>query len=443
MFNKLLSHKNLCVIMMGLIGFYIYSYVLLGQVGLDRSLRLDYFLLIPFIFLIDGFKLLMESFFVKTITVDPSSFDNISVIVPCYNGEDTLGPVVESLIRRLPKDRIIISLNACTDNSYIIAKQYGVVVISDPNPLGKEGAIQAGIKHVKTKYVITMDDDTLIGDAKIPLKLLEEGYSGVGFRVLPYKTNWLTTLQSHEYKKSMDIGRGFMNNQACVTCISGAIGLYRTDEVANQELSHTREFAGEDFQRTMLFHKDNQGKGTIVIDEDVFTDAPSTIVELFHQRVFGWNTAIYGQIRLSLAVLWNNPKLSLKFDLLYNLIIVVIGDFFRLLSLPILILYPYYFVIMYVTYVLLETVVWLKIKDRESYWVVLVIPFYGLFGFLTRVCSFAIWAYRRANKYILGSNNYDVWRVAPKGVKMLSYVVSVSTMIGLFVMLSAIKLKIK
>lgn len=430
--KHIFSHKVIAEIAFVFIVSYVILYGYFRQELFHFELNWTYLIIVPIIAILDGLRLILEIYFKQDIKAKNCNVDKVSIIIPTYNGEDSLPIVLNDLTKRFPKNNIIVSSNGSTDDTIKIAKNFGVRYIDTPQAIGKEGAIQKAINYVETPYVLTLDDDTIINDANIPVNLLEKGYNAIAFRVLPIKSNWLTTIQSHEYKKSMDIGRGFLNNQAAVNCVSGAIGLFRTDEIKDQSTTHSREFCGEDYQRTMLIHADSDKKGCLAVNSEIFTLAPTNIRELFNQRVFGWNPGFYNNLYLSVKTFFLNPKLTLKYIIFYDIVIMMLGDILRLLSLPIIFFYPYFLVTMYFSYLILETIYWLAIKDREPFWVILVYPFYGLFGFTTRIISAGIFIYRRTVVFISRSKHLDDYKDKSLLLTIPSLVFVLSVFVAVF-----------
>jgi len=89
-------------------------------------------------------------------------------------------------------------------------------------------AINFGIHRVQTPLVLLLDDDTRIGDARIPTSLLEH-YDAAAFNVVPDRRSrygpkgagLISCLQRYEYCKSMEIGRRFQDGTASISCVSG------------------------------------------------------------------------------------------------------------------------------------------------------------------------------------------------------------------------------
>jgi len=87
---------------------------------------------------------------------------SVSVIIPAYNEEKTIGNVLRS-VKSIPLvDEIIVVNDSSTDDTSLIAKNYGVCVIDMPENIGKGGAISAGLKICSSEIILLLDAD-LIG----------------------------------------------------------------------------------------------------------------------------------------------------------------------------------------------------------------------------------------------------------------------------------------
>lgn len=377
-------------------------YIIVYGIYISNGFHFDnfdpiYLTILPLLFIVDGFKSISETLLKKIQYDGKENLEDISVIIPTYNGEHSLPIVLKDLLQRFKPENIIVSSNGSTDKTCDIARQFGVRLIDNKNPIGKVQAINAALEIVETPYVLTLDDDTLIGDIKLPSSLLEDKFDAIAFVVVPKPGNWITKIQAHEYKKSMEIGKVFHNQYASVQNISGAIGLFKTSELKRQVSIHTGEFSGEDLQRTLLIHLNKDSKGVVIQDSPVYTIVPDTITSLFNQRVYGWYPGFFANLNLYLRILFSkHTPITLKYDAVYNVFLVSLFDVFRFVALPVIIFYPGYFIVMYSVYVLLEAIAHYHIKIKEPFWVILIYPFFGIFGFITRVCAFFVFLYRRA-----------------------------------------------
>ena len=96
----------------------------------------------------------------------------ISVIIPVYNAENTLGKCIESVINQTFRDTEIILINdGSTDKSLEIAEKYAqqdsrVKIINQGNH-GLSEARNVGIKTAQGEYISFVDSDDWIGDEKM------------------------------------------------------------------------------------------------------------------------------------------------------------------------------------------------------------------------------------------------------------------------------------
>jgi len=92
----------------------------------------------------------------------------ISVVIPAFNEQETIGDIVrvlKSLKENNGKeiDEIIVVCDGCTDNTAKIAREEGAdIVIELPKNLGKGGAMMEGVRHSKNDIILFLDAD-LIG----------------------------------------------------------------------------------------------------------------------------------------------------------------------------------------------------------------------------------------------------------------------------------------
>ena len=393
----------------------------------ESELSLWFLLVFIPIILIDclktGFECCTGTFF-HDHTIRKENLDNITVIIPTKDGGETIEATIKSLLRRFRPEQIIVASNGSTDNTGEIVRNYPVTFLDIKEPIGKIEAINQALSLVKTDYCITMDDDVLIGDAKIPTKLLKSA-SGVAFRVLPKITNWVTQIQSYEYRKSMDVGKNFHNSSATVQNISGAIGLFSTKELIRQTKIHTGEFSGEDLQRTLLILL-KKNKNRVVLSRSIVeTEVPNTLWSLYKQRVFGWNPGLLANAKnLFKILIKRDTHPRLRYEVFYTLFLVLIMDPLRLISLPIIIWYPKMTIIIYLFYILLELIPYLKLKSQEPIWVLFVTPIYGLFNFLARINALMIFMYRRIAVFLAQKTRFDDYRKVDLKYRLASLVIS-------------------
>lgn len=116
-------------------------------------------------------------------TMNTTSIE-VSVVMPCLNEEGTLGICIEKAQETLNSLRIrgevVIADNGSTDNSVLIAQQYGARVVHEQQR-GYGAAYLAGLNAAHGKYIIMGDsDDTYdFTDLNRFITPLKEGYDMV------------------------------------------------------------------------------------------------------------------------------------------------------------------------------------------------------------------------------------------------------------------------
>lgn len=105
-----------------------------------------------------------------------SHFTRVLVIIPCYNEEESIGAVVESLNKVVVNSEVLIKIlvvNDCsTDNTLSILKQLNCQYLDLPVNLGIGGAMHAGYKYAfQHGYDIAVQMD---GDGQHPAQELHK-----------------------------------------------------------------------------------------------------------------------------------------------------------------------------------------------------------------------------------------------------------------------------
>lgn len=117
-------------------------------------------------------------------------YTSISVVIPVYNSENSLGELCRRIIKVLGtivcEYEIIMVDDGSKDNSLhemrkLHADEKTVKIISLDGNFGQQNAIMCGLRHAGGDYVITIDDDLQHPPEEIPklLEKLEEGFDVV------------------------------------------------------------------------------------------------------------------------------------------------------------------------------------------------------------------------------------------------------------------------
>lgn len=94
-----------------------------------------------------------------------------TVIVPAYNEEQTLGPVVAQIRRLDPGFEVLVIDDGSTDKTAEAASREGARVISHPYNMGNGAAIKTGVRNASGDHLLFIDADGQHSPADIP-KLL-------------------------------------------------------------------------------------------------------------------------------------------------------------------------------------------------------------------------------------------------------------------------------
>jgi glycosyltransferase involved in cell wall biosynthesis len=87
---------------------------------------------------------------------------NVVVIVPAYNEEETIGGVLDVLVGHPLIGEVIVVSDGSTDRTADVARHSGARVLELPENAGKGAAMQAGISSTAAEIVLFLDAD-LIG----------------------------------------------------------------------------------------------------------------------------------------------------------------------------------------------------------------------------------------------------------------------------------------
>ncbi len=334
----------------------------------------------------------------------------VTAVIASKNGAEMLPATIEELSVQVPPERVIVVDDGSSDDTAKVARALGCRVYRFQRSKGKASAINFAVFRVSTPYTLLLDDDTRMGNARIPTQLLSEGAcDAVAFHVLPDRrsrngargNNFLGHVQRYEYGKSMEIGKRFHDVAQSVSCVSGAAGLFRTRDLNALHHEHTTVFQGEDLQRTIihLLH----GKRIVFANEPVWTVAPWTWKQWLRQRLLGWYPGFYHQfvnmVRLMVAP---GHGWRLRYEMAYNTY-TVLSDPFKVWSFFVLALTPGlrpWLLVIYSLYLAFELYSWWVVRipgsrHRAPIAVLFFYPLYGALNTMLRAASLFVWLYMR------------------------------------------------
>ena len=83
----------------------------------------------------------------------------VSVIIPAYNEESTIGDLIERIKSLYPDYEIIVINDSSTDRTAEIAEKAGATIFNHPYNMGNGAAVKSGIRHAKGETLVLMDGD--------------------------------------------------------------------------------------------------------------------------------------------------------------------------------------------------------------------------------------------------------------------------------------------
>ncbi|MGB4684849.1 MAG: glycosyltransferase family 2 protein [Limnochordia bacterium] len=86
----------------------------------------------------------------------------MAAIVPAYNEEQTIGPVIEALLECRRLEEIIVVSDGSDDRTAEVARRYPVKVLELEQNVGKGGAMKAGANETNCEVLLFVDAD-LVG----------------------------------------------------------------------------------------------------------------------------------------------------------------------------------------------------------------------------------------------------------------------------------------
>jgi glycosyltransferase involved in cell wall biosynthesis len=84
---------------------------------------------------------------------------NVSIIIPAFNEEDNIGPVVLEIKRLHPEFEIIVVDDGSGDDTAKAAHNSGATVYSHPYNIGNGAAVKTGIRNAKGDILVFLDGD--------------------------------------------------------------------------------------------------------------------------------------------------------------------------------------------------------------------------------------------------------------------------------------------
>lgn len=236
----------------------------------------------------------------------------VSVIVPCYNEEPTVGNCLRGLLKQTYKNcEVVIVNDGSTDGTKSICEKFAslypkkIRFFSKENG-GKASALNLGLEKSSGEIIVTMDADSIFRpDALEHLvsSFDDPGVGAVGGNVrVANKDNYLGMNQAIEYLTGLAIHKRAFAELNCMQVIAGAIGAFRR-EVLEKVGGYSSDTLVEDMEVTIRVLKagyqvEYNGKAI------AYTEAPANIKDFLKQR-YRWTFGGFQVLRKHWSMLFN------------------------------------------------------------------------------------------------------------------------------------------
>jgi cellulose synthase/poly-beta-1,6-N-acetylglucosamine synthase-like glycosyltransferase len=238
-----------------------------------------------------------QKYFQKTAKASSLLMPSLTVIVPAYNEEKTVGRTIDSLIESdYSNKEVIIVDDGSIDQTYAVASKYkrkfpnGRFSVIRKQNGGKSSAINYALCFAKGEIIIVIDSDSII--EKAALKEIIKNFENpavaavAGYVKVLKPSNILTKCAALEVLIAFNIiGRAF-SLFGSVIIIPGALGAFRKKTIAKTGM-YDKDTLTEDFDLTVKLLK--SGAMTKMDSSSVtYTECPTSLKELYKQRT-RWN----------------------------------------------------------------------------------------------------------------------------------------------------------
>ncbi|HUK28634.1 MAG TPA: glycosyltransferase [Candidatus Acidoferrales bacterium] len=219
----------------------------------------------------------------------------VSIIVPAFNEERTIGNLLPTLLEQSYENMEIIVVNdGSNDGTVDVVREFlqdsRVQILDLPKPnTGKASAINAGIAIANGEIMVTMDADGLIEHnavMRIVAAMQNPAVSAVAGNVkVANRINVLTRLQALEYIRDINIPRRAFDLMNISIVIPGPLAAFRIRDLQAVG-NYDPDTVAEDFDTTIKIHKAKSGQFVVrnLTDAICYTEAPENIHDLIRQR---------------------------------------------------------------------------------------------------------------------------------------------------------------
>ena len=227
----------------------------------------------------------------------------LSVLIPAFNEEKTIGYTLQSLLKSTYQNiEIIVIDDGSTDRTARIVEEISeretrVKLLSKQNG-GKSSALNAGMEMASADIVITGDADTIFFPetlSELAKPFLDPNVDAVCGNVeVGNVRNLLTGFQSLEYITTQNFDRRAFDALNCISVVPGATGAWRRKKIMDLG-GYLDDTLTEDAELTLRLLEAG-GKIVYAPGARSKTEAPETVSALAKQR-FRWSFGTFQVLR--------------------------------------------------------------------------------------------------------------------------------------------------
>ena len=266
---------------------------------------------------------------------------DVTILIPVYNARCSIRKTIESILNQHYSGNIhiIIIDDGSTDGSLELLKAMEFackIEVLEIGHKGKSFALNEGLNHVKTDYVVTVDSDTILHPLainNIMKELVNSKDSVVATAgclfVQNDRRNFITKLQQWDYTLGIFGVKLYQGNYNSTLVAQGAFSAYKTEVL--KQVGGWKNCVGEDIVLTWELlsrgYEVNFAKNAIA-----FTEVPETLKSLLRQRK-RWARGMVEAFKNVKIITSQKLKIKSKFLMCMNI-------FFPFIDLALLIFIP-------------------------------------------------------------------------------------------------------
>jgi poly-beta-1,6-N-acetyl-D-glucosamine synthase len=270
----------------------------------------------------------------RIVYEDPSPWPFVSIFLPGYNEEESIGNTIESMLHfDYPNYEIIVIDDGSKDRTYELAKKYEgqysfgeVRVVTKPNG-GKWTAHNYAFPQAKGDLILCVDADGYMDADSLQRavrRLMADPRADAvaGYTRVYHRATTICNLQALEFVLWNGALRQPQSRHGAVMCIPGPLGLFRKSamqrvydqfgkiEGVKQPGEYDGPFEGdtfaEDFDLTLAIQMTG---GRVIYDRfaGCHTDCPDTMFALLNQR-YRWSRGSIQVVTKVFSRCWKYPQ---------------------------------------------------------------------------------------------------------------------------------------